>query len=227
MCAQSPVPTNGWSKLHLGTHICSIYSGREEQFSTLTSFFSEGFNNQERCIYIFDENTPEEISSRIPDGVVMSDGSVVPKGLEILNYKEIYTKGGSFDADRMISLVEDTIEDSLKQNYSGIRVAGEMSWVISSETPVEKLIKYEQKLNIFYPKQKVIGICQFNEEKFSPEFLIEMIRMHPYIVIHGKIYENQYFYTDPKYTDVALNKFKAADYKTVLSIIMDEGLVVG
>jgi hypothetical protein len=218
---------NGWDKLSLGTHLCSIYSGRDEQFSTLSSFFSEGFNNEERCIYIFDENTPEEISSRLPNGVVISDGSVVPKGLEILNYKELYTKDGFFNPDRMISLVEDTIADSLKQNYTGIRVAGEMSWVVSSDTPPEKLIEYEQKLNVFYPTQKVIGICQFNEEKFTPELLIEMIRMHPYIVIHGKIYENQYFYTDPKYADEALNDFKAADYKTILSIIMDEGMVVG
>lgn len=41
-------------------------------------------------------------------------------------------------------------------------------------------------------------------------------------MLHGKMYENKYFYAAPEYSAGLLNRFKAEDYDVILSII-EEG----
>jgi len=45
----------------LGTHICCIYRNKEEQLSALSSFMSLGIERNEKCLYIFDDRTKEEV----------------------------------------------------------------------------------------------------------------------------------------------------------------------
>lgn len=221
MCAHATGAENGWEHLGHGIHVCSIYKNKEDQFAPVAPFYSEGLNKGERCLYIFDENTKEEIATKILEkGIAPNTQGDAP--IEIVPYQEAYTNDGPFDADKMITFLEQTVSTTLEKGYSGLRAIGEMTWALSSETPLEKLIDYEKKLNLFYPQHQVTGVCQFNAERFSHEFLIEMICMHPYIIIEGKLFENKYFYTDPQYATRSLERFKAADYEAVLSIILED-----
>lgn len=219
MCAtHSTVHEHGneWDGLDHGIHVCSLYRNKDEQFSPIIPFFSEGFKKRERCVYVFEENSPEEISA------VIHRAEADPAHLETLSPEQIYIKEGSFDPDTVVTLLKDKIKNVRTEGYSGMRAATEMTWVLKTNTPTEKLIEYEQKLNTFYPTEKITGVCQYNETKFSPEFLIDIIRAHPYIIVRGKLYKNNYFYTEPEYTSRSLNKFRPEDYETIISIITDE-----
>jgi hypothetical protein len=65
-----------------------------------------------------------------------------------------------------------------------------MSWALGGANGSEKLIEYEKKLNDFFPKSKTTAICQYNENKFSPEVLIYILNTHPYAIIYGDLFEN-------------------------------------
>lgn len=184
MCASHTASEHRWHELGLGVHVCSIYRGKEQQFSPIIPFFSVGLHNAQQCVYIYNEQVPEEMAS-MHAAEAGELPSKLPSALSMVHYHEIYTKDGSFDPDATMDALGETIDKSLAQGYTGVRAVGEMSWVLSSSTPLDKFIEYEQKLNIFCPVHKVIGICQFDEEKFTQEFLIEMIRTHPYIILHG------------------------------------------
>lgn len=68
-----------------------------------------------------------------------------------------------------------------------------MTWVFTKLPGVEKLIEYEAKLNYFFPESKSIAICQYNENKFKPEVLIDVIRVHPKVIIYDSICDNPYY----------------------------------
>jgi two-component system, chemotaxis family, sensor kinase Cph1 len=223
MCAlHGTAEDNRWNEIGLGVHICSIYRGSEDQLRPIIPFFSEGYTQNQKCMYIFDEHQPQNISSRIDDHYKEHIKEEGERQLQMIPYGDIYTQGNSFDPDRVINLFKDAVVTSLKEGYSGVRAAGEMSWVYTSGTSLESLIDYEQKLNEFYPTQKVIGICEFDADKFPEQILIEMIRMHPYVIVEGKLYENKYLYTDPNYIEPSTDDFKATDYQTILSILTDQ-----
>lgn len=216
-----PESAGMWDSLGLGCHICSIYRNEDEQFAPISSFFSEGLERGEKCIYIFDENTPEVVREQLMSRMTGSDKTKAHQ-VGLVSQSDSYTKSGAFDTPAMFALLKEAVDGALAEGYAGVRAAGEMTWVNHSHTPIDTFIDYERGLNDFHANNKVTGICQFHEDKFSPDLLVEMICTHPYLLIYGKLFVNKYFYTSPRYSSEVRKKIKSDDYATVLSIVLDE-----
>lgn len=182
-----------------GRHICSIYKTIEEQFSPIAPFFANGVKNNQKCVYVYNDIAPSRIFDDLEALGVPTDNLKSTKQIEFVSKHDSYLLDGHFDSDRMIKTTENFVQSSLKQNYNGIRAAGDMSWSINEGLNMEKLIEYESDLNNFYPNFQISGICQYDENMFSKDVLIGVIRTHPYLIIYGKFYKNKYFYTPPEY----------------------------
>ncbi|MFA6027363.1 MAG: MEDS domain-containing protein [Patescibacteria group bacterium] len=206
--------------IQLGDHLCSIYKNKEEQFSTIIPFFKTGLKNNQKCIYIADENSADEVISQLEKGGIDIKKYIASKQFLILSKRETYLKEGSFDPDRMIDLLKETEKGALKEGYSGLRVTGEMTWVLEQVKGSERLIEYEAKLNDFFPDSKATAICQYNENKFEPELLAEVIHTHPFVIIYGNSYENEY-YSPAEYINGAHNVFPNDSYKTIKEDIIN------
>ncbi|MFH1821889.1 MAG: MEDS domain-containing protein [Methanobacteriota archaeon] len=50
-----------FEKQELGGHFCSIYRDKEEQLSVVVSFMRVGLKNNDKCVFVLDESTKEEI----------------------------------------------------------------------------------------------------------------------------------------------------------------------
>ncbi len=105
----------------------------------------------------------------------------------------------------MIALLAETQKEALEQGYDGLKVTGEMTWVLEGVRGSEKVIEYESKLNDFFPNSKSTAICQYNENLFSKEILVEVIHTHPRLIIYGNLYENNLFYAPTEYKSVRRN----------------------
>jgi hypothetical protein len=187
-------------------------------------FFKDGFERKEKCMYIFDQEPPHPIYSEFDHVQTHPEDLSKARQMEIYSFEDTYTRDGVFNAERMIQDLKENAAKSKELGYNGLRVAGEMSWAVSNGTPVERLIEYEVMLDAEFPDQNnLAGICQYDETQFSPHVLIDIIRTHPYLIIYGKLYQNKYFYTNPKFFHQAQTQIRDNDYKTILSIIMDDG----
>jgi hypothetical protein len=83
MCAHATGAENGWEHLGHGIHVCSIYKNKEDQFAPVAPFYSEGLNKGERCLYIFDENTKEEIATKILEKGIAPNVTLLSKSFRI------------------------------------------------------------------------------------------------------------------------------------------------
>ena len=173
-------------------HLCNIYRNRNEQFSLVADFMLDGLRKGHKCMYIVDENTKDDVLGAIKEKEGRDDGSMLDN-LIFLTKEDSYLKGGSFDPDRMIKLLQETQETALAEGFSEFWVSGEMTWIFSSLTDIRKLLEYESKLNYFFPNSKSIGICQYNENKFDAKTLWGVLNTHPVVGIYGELYENPYY----------------------------------
>lgn len=181
--------------LEVHDHICLIYEDEREWESTIIPFLIEGFKRDEKCVYIIDRHKSEIIKELlIREGF---DPEKLKGRFEILSEDEAYTRGGSFDPDAMIKLLEEETEKALDEGYSALRVTGEMSWILKGKPGSERLIEYEAKLNRFLPKAECLAICQYEKAAFKPEILKGVIITHPILVWAGKVYRN-FYYIPPK-----------------------------
>ncbi len=178
--------------INFGDHLCSIYRSKEEQMSTIVPFIINGLRKNERCIYILDESTKKEVVEELKKHVELE--SYIDSGqMVFLTKKETYLKDGFFDPDKTIQLLKEAEREAIESGYSGLRVTGEMTWVFTTLSEVEKLVEYEAKLNYFFPKSKCVAICQYNEEKFDPDILVGIIYTHPKLILYNAVVENPYY----------------------------------
>ncbi len=152
-----------------------------------------GLENNEKCVYIVDERTKNEIIEAFKKANIDIEKHIKSKQFVFLTKRQAYLKNGYFDPDRMIKVLRQTERLALKEGYNGLRATGEMSWSFTKLPGVERLIEYEAKLNNFYPKSKCIGICQYNEKKFNAEILLDVIHTHPKVIIHQSVCDNPFF----------------------------------
>jgi PAS domain S-box-containing protein len=175
-----------------GDHLCCIYETEEEHQSLITQYLSHGLTRNEKVIYIIDAHIAETILGYLREKIDV-EPYLTSGQLSILEVSDTYMRDGVFDPDRMVSLLESETKRALEEGYNGLRVTGEMTWVLRELPGSERLIEYEEKLNSFFPTSKCMAICQYDRRRFSSEILLEVIRTHPIVVIGTEVCDNFYY----------------------------------
>jgi hypothetical protein len=125
-----------FESLEKGTHLCCFYKSKKEQFSIAIPFILTGLENNEKCIYIVDENTKKDIITALKK-VVNLERYLHSNQLEILTQKDAYLRDGYFDPDRMIELLAQHEEKARQNRYTGLRITEEMTWIFTESPGVE------------------------------------------------------------------------------------------
>ncbi|MBS3917807.1 MAG: PAS domain S-box protein [Deltaproteobacteria bacterium] len=179
-------------------HLCLIYESQEEWRAAAAPFISIGLKQGEKCIYIVDTSTAEEIRKYLLEEGVDVASAEKSGQLSILHETEAYTREGSFDPDRMIALLISETEKAVSEGYPALRTTGEMTWVLRGYPGSAKLLEYEAKLNRdLFPQYPCLAICQYDRWKFDPEIIKGVIMTHPLLVRGSRVYRN-FYYVEPK-----------------------------
>ena len=160
----------------------------------MVAFIAMGLRRGEKCTYIVDTSTADEIRKYLGEEGVDVASAEKSGQLSVLHETEAYTKEGSFDPDRMIALLASEAEKAVAEGYPALRVTGEMTWVLRGHHGSGKLLEYEAKLNRdFFPKYSCLAIGQYDRWKFDPEIIKGVIMTHPLLVRGNNIYHNFYY----------------------------------
>jgi PAS domain S-box-containing protein len=153
----------------------------------------QGLERGDKVLYIVDQHTAQAILSYLRNDGFDVEPFLDSGQLSVLTHHDAYTRGGSFDPDAMIALLESETEQALAEGYAALRVSGEMSWAVRDLPGSERLIEYEAKLNRFFLGSQCLAICQYDRSRFAPEILLNVLRTHPFAVIGTQVYENFYY----------------------------------
>lgn len=178
-------------------HLCLIYETPEEQFAAIAPFVRFGLERGEKCVYVADDNTSAEVLANLELGGIDVKGALKSGALSVLTKKDAYLKEGYFDPDLMIDFLREATAGAIAAGFNGLRVTGEMTWVLGGDYGSDRLIEYESKLNSFFLKNNCLAICQYNIGRFAPEVIIEVIRTHQFVIYRGQVCRNLY-YTSPE-----------------------------
>lgn len=211
-----------------GDHSCLLYKDVWEQREAAVHFFKAGLVNNEKCFYIADETSWKNVAVWFMSENVDLDKYLGNRQLNFLMKEEIYLRGGSFDIGRMLHFLNEAEKAAAREMFSGIRITSEMTWFFSGKPGVEKLIDYESSLNRFFPGSKAVAVCQYNEKKFPPEILVDVLHTHPIAVVAGKLCRNHYYVPPDEFEPGELKGDAEEVYNTmkkdiVIGEILDEG----
>lgn len=205
-------------------HICFLYESEAYQYALLTSFFQIGLRNNEKIVYIVSDENSKKVFNVLQNKLPFINCFLAKGQIQSISLEDFYKKKQLFSIERMLITLEEKTERALEEKYSGLRIAGEASWIIEVASDYY-LLEYESRMNHFFDNNQCVGLCMYNRSNFSHQVLLQVLHTHPFIADRTDVYKNDYYiptaeYLKRKFFDVKHQRFNCVDtYKTTVDRI--------
>lgn len=174
----------------VGTHMCIIYTHENERRKIIGKFLESGIIGKEKVSYFADIMKPTEVREWL---VNMDVDIPEDDGFSILVAEDTYCPSGQFVPDDMLNNLRAFYDQSKKDGYPCARVSGEMSWALKGIPGSDRLMEYEALVNEVFITHPVTAICQYDANQFSGAEILNVLKVHPMMVVHGQIVQNPYY----------------------------------
>jgi PAS domain S-box-containing protein len=179
--------------LKRGDHVCLIYEDTAGQLAAAVPFIVDGLARGERCVYIADDRTVEEVVQALAAAGVDVEGERARGALRVLTKQDTYLPTDEFLPQAMIEFVRQAETEALADGFSGLRLTGEMTWALGPEPGCERLIEYEAILNQLLTNSKSTVLCQYNHSRFDAPCIHDVFRTHPLAILGDQVCPNPYY----------------------------------
>jgi hypothetical protein len=191
-------------------HVCGFFHSREEEYRVLLPLTKEGFERGEKVFQIIDPEHRPERMRRLEEVGISPAAARRPGQVEIRAWEGDYLRGGRFDKEAMMTLLEETLRGAKADGFGQTRVWANMEWALGEFPGVEELVEYETRINYFLPKNGDLVVCAYDLTKFGAGVMMDVLRTHPLVIIGGFLHENPFFVPPDEF----LRELRARDGST-------------
>ena len=93
----------------------------------------------------------------------------------------------------MLETLRNYYSSCIEDGIIGARVSGEMTWALKGLPGSEKLMEYEAQVNNVLVTHPVTAICQYDANQFDGGTIIDVLNVHPMMIVRGQIVRNPYY----------------------------------
>jgi len=187
---------NRYDKHTTQGHAFFLYNSSDERLGLIAEYFKQGLAKHELCIFVTPEPQDEVIESFKAVGFDCGE-AVVAGSLRIFEMNQTYLPDGRFVADYMLSNVANFMEDAKAHGYSGLRTAGEMSWLDEHPAALSEALDYEERVNsLNSPAPAFTGLCLYPVRDGFSDALHGAVRTHPSFIYNGEVRSNEHYHQE-------------------------------
>ena len=140
------------SALDRSRHVCAFFHTRGEEYQVLIPFVKEGFEVGDKGFHIVDpEHRQEHLRKLEESGIDVAAGEGRGQ-LEVRAWQDAYLRGGRFDQDAMLSLIQEVLDGGKAQGFRLTRLLANMEWALEDRPGVGDIVEYETRLNYVLPR---------------------------------------------------------------------------
>ena len=160
-------------------HICLFYDSIESKRKVIYPFLTDGLNNGKGIVYIYYEETPDQVRENLAKYGVDVEPNERSGNLKLLHSDDWYMPGNKVEAVRIINNWK-AMHKEFEANGLGMRVTGEVSGFFD-RGKVRDLLRYEYALHRFLDIP-MDAICSYNIndviETGNSDMIMPLIRAH-------------------------------------------------
>lgn len=134
-------------------HVCAFFDTSDEEYRVVTPFIKEGIDRGEKAFHIVDPKLRADHFRRLAEAGVDTAAAEERGQLEVRNWEEAYLRGGHFDQNAMLELIQEVLEIG-KARFPLTRLVAHMEWALEDRPGVNDLVEYETRLNYILPHYK-------------------------------------------------------------------------
>ncbi|HEY9420859.1 MAG TPA: MEDS domain-containing protein, partial [Thermoanaerobaculia bacterium] len=124
----------------------------DELYSTLLPFIKEGIEQRQKAFHIIDPEHRADHFQRLRAAGIDTEGAERAGQLEVRPWQDAYLRGGHFDQDAMLALIEEVLQGGQLAGFELTRLMANMEWALEDRPGVDALVEYETRLNYILPK---------------------------------------------------------------------------
>ncbi len=160
-----------------GTHICQFYQTKQDLIDIAVPYLKAGLENNEFCLWVASDSLDPQGALEAMIAAWPSCEEYVERGqMRFLSHKQWYYREGPFDPKKMVETSVDIVNRALKNEYDGMRISSNMSWIEKSEW--RTLSEFEENLNGLAGAHPLLTMCSYPLEKCGPAEVADVIRNH-------------------------------------------------
>jgi len=148
---QRPVHLAG-SALDRARHVCAFFHSRDEEYRVLLPFIKEGFEHGDRAFHIVDPDHRADHIERLSEAGIETGPAEARGQLTVIPWEDAYLRGGHFDQNAMLALIEEVLAAGREQGFPLTRLVANMEWALEDRPGVADIVEYETRLNYILPK---------------------------------------------------------------------------
>jgi hypothetical protein len=199
--SMSELPNRGSSgatvcgqRLDRPMHLCAFFDSEHEEYDCLVPFFAEGLDQGEQVITIRDSNHCAEHLAKLRELMPCpTDAPIRENQLRLVASEETYLQDGTFEAERMYSLLRAMLRNAAGSGFKRVRACGDMTWALRNMPGTDELIEYECNVNKLVLAHECTLMCLYDVNKFSGRAVMDVLATHPLVVMGKRVYENPYY----------------------------------
>lgn len=181
------------ANLKHGDHACPIFESTEEQMAVAVSFIMEGLRRGERCLYIADDLMAQQVVQALAAAGMDVAREGARGAAQFLTARDVQVHLGDFAPRAMIDFLARAEAEARAEGYSGLRVLGEMTWLLKMRTDDEHVIEFEALLNQHLAGSRSIVLCHYDRSHFDLALIHDVLRTHPVAILGDLVCPNPYF----------------------------------
>ncbi len=160
-----------------GTHICQFYQTRQDLIDIAVPYLRAGLENNEFCLWVASDPLDPQGAFEAMVAAWPSCEEYVERGqIKFLSHKQWYYREGPFDPKKMVETSVDILNRALKNEYEGMRISSNMSWIEKSEW--RTLSEFEENLNRLDGAHPLLTMCSYHLDKCGSAEVVDVIRNH-------------------------------------------------
>jgi two-component system, sensor histidine kinase PdtaS len=165
----------GIDRIPFGMHACHFYSNRDELAGALVPYFLAGLNANERCLWV----TAPPLAAREAHMAMRGHGvddAIQAGTLVVLDFDQWYATSGGLKGHDVVDLWLKEEERALADGYSGLRIAGNMSFLTPDTWST--FIEYEHAVTAQFKNRRIIALCSYMLPQCSNGQMSEVLAVH-------------------------------------------------
>jgi hypothetical protein len=99
-------------------HVCAFFNSAQDEYDTLLPFICDGLNCGRRAFHVLPSQHRANHLQRLRDVGVEVERAQESRQLEVALPEETYLRGGRFDKDAMLTLIQETLRQA--ENWASL-----------------------------------------------------------------------------------------------------------
>lgn len=179
--------------IECGDHVCAMLSSVHEQANLAADWIATGLGRNERCWYVAAADESAAVQEALAARQIACDAEIRRGAFNIVPASAAYLVDGVFDPVRTMQIFSDTVNQAVRDGFSGFRAVADMSWALTLPDAAAQVITYEALLKSMFATHRVTGLCLYHRDRMPAELLSGALSTHPIAGAGGRYSRNSLY----------------------------------